>query len=99
MLSEVGLRPVGSGSYSRFFTEVIELLINFAYVMVLSRKSKNKPSEGTIAPSNADQLKSVEKQYKMYAAVYPLLLAVSKLDLLLFFFTGYAVSVVAKKPR
>ena len=39
MLREVGLQPIQAGSYSRFFTELIELIINFAYVMVLSKKS------------------------------------------------------------
>ncbi len=30
MLGEVGLQPIRAGSYSRFFTELIELVINFA---------------------------------------------------------------------
>lgn len=98
MLRGVGLSPVTSGSYSKFFTESIELLINFAYVMVLSKKSKEEVKEGTIAPSSGEQLKSVEKTYRKYSKVYPILNAFSKLDALLFFFTGYAVSVVARRP-
>lgn len=97
MLEQAGLEPTGSGSYSKFFTEMLELTINFAYVQVLSRKSKSKVSEGTIAPSSGEQLRSVEKQYRMYAAVYPALYLISRLDLLLFFFTGYAVSVAARR--
>ncbi len=96
MLSNVGLEPVASGSYSRFFTELIELAINLAYVKVLSRK-KGEAGEGPIAPSTRDQLRAVEKQYRVYAAAYPFLLAISKLDLLLPFTTGYAVSVVARR--
>ena len=34
MLGAVGLEPVRSGSYSHFFTEMIEFVINFAYVEV-----------------------------------------------------------------
>lgn len=98
MLATVGLEPVSAGSYSKFFTEMLELAINFAYVKVLSKKSKTGVKQGTIAPSSGEQLESVKKQYKMYSLVYPFLLAVSKLDLLLFFFTGYAVSVVARRP-
>lgn len=98
MLEDVGLEPVASGSYSKFFTEMLELGINFAYVMVLARKNRSKVKEGTIAPSNAEQLRTVEKQYKLYSAVYPFLKAISSLDKLLFFFTGYAVSVVARRP-
>ncbi len=96
MLSNVGLEPVASGSYSRVFTELIELAINLAYVKVLSRK-KGEAGEGPIAPSTRDQLRAVEKQYRVYAAAYPFLLAISKLDLLLPFTTGYAVSVVARR--
>ncbi len=96
MLSAVGLKPVASGSYSRFFTELIELGINFGYVIVLSRK-KTRARAGEIAPSTRDKLSAVEKQYRLYSALYPSLLAISKLDLLLPFFTGYAVSVVARR--
>jgi SAM-dependent methyltransferase len=98
MLRRAGLTPVAAGSYSKFFTEMLELMINFAYVMVLARKSKTKVEEGTIAPGSKEQLAAVEKQYRRYAAVYPVLNAASKLDHLLFFLTGYAVSVVARKP-
>ncbi len=96
MLSAVGLEPVTSGSYSRFFTELIELGINFIYVIVLSKK-KTGARKGEIAPSTRDKLRAVEKQYRLYSALYPFLLAISKLDLLLPFFTGYAVSVVARR--
>jgi SAM-dependent methyltransferase len=98
MLSAAGLRPVASGSYSKFFTEFVELMINFAFVMVLSRKKNVGAKQGVIAPTSGDQLKSVQKQYEFYSLVYPLLLTISKLDALLFFFTGYAVSVVCKRP-
>ncbi len=98
MLSAVGLEPMTSGSYSRFFTELIELGINFIYVVVLSRK-KTRAREGEIAPSTRDKLRAVEKQYRLYSAVYPFLLAISKLDLLLPFSTGYAVSVVGRRKQ
>jgi 2-polyprenyl-3-methyl-5-hydroxy-6-metoxy-1,4-benzoquinol methylase len=101
MLSEAGLSPISSGSYSKFFTEMLELTINFAFVMVLARKKRQSIviKEGTIAPASRDQLRSVEKQVRIYSLVYPILLAVSKLDVLLPFFTGYAVSVVSTKPK
>ena len=99
MLSSVGLQPLGAGSYSKFFTEMIELMINFAYVKLLAKRSKKHVEEGTIAPGSAEQLRSVKKQYRVYSLAYPILNGVSKLDLLLFFFTGYAVSVVAQRPR
>lgn len=98
MLREVGLRPLVSGSYSKFFTELLEFFINYSYVMVLSKHGGRSVKEGTIAPSSEEQLRSVERQYRVYAALYPLLFAISKLDALLFFLTGYAVSTVARRP-
>ena len=98
MLQEVGLQPVRAGSYSRFFTELIELVINFAYVMVLSKKSKRERPEGKIAPGSSEELASMGRQYKLYSKVFPILDAVSKLDRLLPFSKGYAVSVVARRP-
>ena len=98
MLKEVGLEPTQAGSYSRFFTELIELIINFAYVMVLTKKSEKGAAKGRIAPGSSDELSSMGKQFKFYSRVFPLLSAVTKLDRLLPFFTGYAVSVVARRP-
>jgi SAM-dependent methyltransferase len=98
MLEEAGLRPESAGSYSGFATEMVELAINFAYVKVLSRKRGDVP-QGTIAPSSQDALRKVEKAYRVYSAVYPLMRAVSALDALTPFFTGYAVSVVGRRPR
>jgi 2-polyprenyl-3-methyl-5-hydroxy-6-metoxy-1,4-benzoquinol methylase len=98
MLRDVGLKPIDSGSYSHFFTELIELMINFAYVMVLSRKATRQRPEGRIAPSSSDELRAMNKQFELYSRVFPLLRAFSALDLLLFPFNGYAVSVVARRP-
>lgn len=97
MLADVGFEAVASGSYSKFFTEMLELMINFAYVVVFSKKSSAKVKKGTIAPSSEEQLRSVEKQYRKYAAAYPAINCISRLDVLLFGFAGYAVSVVGRK--
>ena len=98
MLAATGLEPQASGSYSHFFTELVELVINVAYVKVLSRrKGAPEVAEGTIAPSSSDQLRSVEKEYRLYSAVYPILRAISALDWPISFLNGYAVSVVARK--
>ncbi len=96
VLSLGGFQPGRSSSYSKFFTEMLELVINFAYVKVLSKKSKAKVEEGQIAPTTEDQLKSVQKSYKIYSLVYPFFWTISQLDALLFFKRGYAVIVEAK---
>jgi 2-polyprenyl-3-methyl-5-hydroxy-6-metoxy-1,4-benzoquinol methylase len=96
-LEKVGLKPYTHTSYARFFTEMLELVINFAYVKVLSKRSKAEVQKGQIAPQNKDQIESVEKTYKLYSLVYPFFLLFSKLDTLVSFRRGYAVVVAARK--
>lgn len=96
-LQQVGLRPVARSSYARFFTEMVELAINFAYVKVLSRRGEAKVEQGQIAPQSQEQLQSVEKSYRLYATVYPLMRLVSRLDVLDRSGRGYAVIVAARK--
>ncbi len=96
-LEQVGLEPYQEASYSKFFTEMLELAINFAYVKVLSKRSKAKVEQGQIAPQNIDQVKSIEKTYKLYSWLYPIFLVISKLDFLDRSRRGYAVIVAARK--
>lgn len=99
MAREVGLLPEARGAYSRFFTEGVELAINFAYVKLLSRKRGGPDvAEGTIAPQTREQLRAVGRSYRAWELVYPLLRAVSALDALLPGGGGYAVAVRARKP-
>jgi SAM-dependent methyltransferase len=97
MLQKVGLKPHSSSSYSRFFTEIIELGINFVYVKILATKGTVAVDEGTIAPTSQEQFNSVNKTYKIYSIMFPFLWTVSQLDKLLHFSTGYAVIVEARK--
>jgi SAM-dependent methyltransferase len=92
-----GIQPRDQSTFSRFFTEMLELSINFLYVNLLSRKSKTKVSSGTIAPATSAQLKSVNKSYRMYSMIYPVVLLLSKFDLLMFNSEGYVVMVEGKK--
>jgi SAM-dependent methyltransferase len=91
------IEPVAATTFSKFFTEMLELCINFMYVMVLAKKSKTKVESGTIAPATKAQLKSVEKNYRMYAYIYPFFQIVSKLDILQFATSGYVVMVEGRK--
>ncbi len=88
-----GLTFRRSSSYSRFFTEMLELAINFLYVKVLARKSRVRVEEGTIAPVSQDQLRAVGKSYRLYSLLYPAFWLVSRLDYLIAFTRGYAVVV------
>ncbi len=97
-MRKVGLEPFHRASYSHFFTEMIELVINFAYVKLLAKRSREEVQEGQIAPQNQGQLNSVGKTYRLYSLIYPLVWAVSQLDKLIAFQQGYAVVVSGRKP-
>jgi SAM-dependent methyltransferase len=99
MLRAVGMQPIGSGGYSRFFTELAELVINFAYVKILAKKKEHPPvMEGTIAPTSRKELEAVRKEYRMYSLIYPFMYLFSLLDKLVPGRGGYAVAVAARKP-
>lgn len=99
MLHAVGMKPVGCGGYSRFFTELAELIINFAYVKLLAKKKAHPPAmEGTIAPTSRRELEAVRKEYRMYSLIYPFMYTFSLLDKLIPGRGGYAVAVAARKP-
>jgi SAM-dependent methyltransferase len=95
-IQQSGLTPVSDGGYSRFFTEMMELIINFGYVFVLARKKKGEAS-GQIAPSTSGELKTHGIAYKMYGLLYPIMRLVSKLDKLMPARTNNAVIVSAVK--
>lgn len=95
----VGLVPERRGAYSRFFTELVELAINFGYVKVLGRKQgAQRPAAGEIAPRNAEQLGSVGGAFRAYRTIFPVIRAFSSLDALVPGRGGYAVAVVARRP-
>lgn len=97
IMTGAAIQPVKRVTFSRFFTEMIELCINFLYVKVLAKKGEAKVEEGTIAPATEEQLKSVEKTYKMYTFVYPFFRTVSALDGLLPGTEGYVTMVEGTK--
>jgi SAM-dependent methyltransferase len=96
-VEQAGFTPFSHSGYSRFFTEIIELVINFGYVFVLSRKKKNAGGSH-IAPTSAGELKTHGSAYRLYSAVLPVMRAVSVLDRLRPHGPYYATTVEAKKP-
>lgn len=95
-MRRVGVSPSFSMTYSRFFTEMMELMINFAYVKIL-KKDRGLKVDGQIAPQTQDQLESVGVPYRLYTWVFPFLWLVSRMDRLIPFSSGYAVVVEGKK--
>jgi SAM-dependent methyltransferase len=97
VLEANGIRPVAQGSFSHFFTEALELLVNVGYVKILSKKSGAKVEKGTIAPATKDQLKSVRKTFRLYSLIYPVFWLVSRLDVIFPRSTGYVIVVEGRK--
>lgn len=97
-LQQADLQPTASGGYSRFFTEMVELIVNFGYVFVLSRK-KGKAKPGQIAPATSGELKKHGAAYRLYSLLFPIMRLISKLDRLLPAKGDGAVIVVAQKPE
>jgi len=95
-LRRSGLEPRATGGYSRFITEMIELVINFGYVRVLAKK-RGGAQPGHIAPVSAGELKTHGLAYKVYSLLFPIARAISLLDRLLPARTNNAVIVSAYK--
>ena len=95
-IQKAGLDPVDSGGYSRFVTEMIELVINFGYVQVLSKKSGGA-QPGSIAPVSSGELKTHGLAYKIYALLFPIVRLISLMDSLFPAKTNNAVIVSAEK--
>jgi len=91
-----GLTPQKTGGYSRFVTEMIELVINFGYVRVLAKK-RGGAQPGHIAPVSSGELKTHGMAYKFYSLIFPILWTVSFLDNLFPEKTNNAVIVTALK--
>lgn len=98
MLREAGLEPTRWASYSKFFSEAIELALNFLYIKVFSRPERGRLRDGHIRPATGSEFEAQEKPLRLYGVVYPMVWLASRLDRLLFFVKGYVLFVRARKP-
>lgn len=99
MLNKAHFQVVRQKTFSRFFSEFLELLLNLFYVKFLSRKiqGKGRLRDGHIRPSSYQEFKSQKKSFKIYSFCYPIFWFFSRLDKVLFFQKGYSVIVWARK--
>ena len=98
-LRAAGFRPLRRKTFSRFFTEVLELALNAVYVNVLSSKPAAGLRDGHIRPSTPGEFAGQRRAFGLYKIVYPILRLISRLDALLFFQRGNAMIVWAEKER
>jgi SAM-dependent methyltransferase len=76
---------VSWSTYSKFFSESIDTLVNFAYGRL--KKGQGSSSKGLIV-TGKDLIRN-RKVFRFYSLTYPLLWAIAKLDGLLFWTSGY----------
>ncbi len=96
MLSKAEFNIRRATTYSRFFTEFIEFLINWVFITFL-RKNTSAKRDGHISPGSDAEFRKFRKQLRMYSIIYPFVWAVTRLDKLLFWQKGYATLLIADK--
>lgn len=100
-LRSAGLVYQKHRSFSRFFSELIELLLNSLYIKFFKppELSPDSQRDGHIRPTTKAEFETKKKAFKAYSFIYPIVWLITRLDLLLFFQRGYGLIVWAQKPE
>jgi SAM-dependent methyltransferase len=80
---------VSDRTYSKFFSECIDTLITFVFGLL---KEKGSTSQKCLLVTGSD-LRQYQWMFKAYSLIYPVVWFFGKLDLLLFWCTGYMLIV------
>ena len=86
-------------TFSRFFSEFLELIINVLYRIFSEKKQTKTLRDGQIRPTTEEEFNAKRKTFKVYGFIYPAVWLCSKLDKLLFFQKGYSLLVWARKSK
>jgi len=98
MLRNAGFEVLHRQTYSKFFTELIELLINVVFVKALGKRSDAvQTRDGHISPGSAADLKKHARAFRFYSVIYPISWLIARLDRLLVLHSGYATLIKARK--
>ncbi len=100
-LERIGFEIVKKGSYCRLFSEFIELMINASYAYFSQRKTKvqkgEEPIDSSYRPGSQEDITQNKLSFKLYSFIFPLFLAISKLDYLLLSTQGYVLYLQVRK--
>ena len=96
-LNCTGFSPIQHKSFSRFFSEFLELLLNFLYIKLFRPKDPISLRDGHIRPTTSDEFSSRKKAFRMYSFIYPFVWLITRLDNIFFFQRGYGLLIWAKK--
>lgn len=86
-------------TFSKFFSEFLELIINALYKKFSGMKQTKTLRDGQIRPTTKAEFDAKRKIFKLYGIIYPAVWLCSKLDKLLFFERGYSLLVWARKSQ
>jgi SAM-dependent methyltransferase len=86
-------------SFSRFFTELLELILNFFYIKFFRADIPSGLRDGHIRPTTAEEFYDKKKTLRLYSFLYPVVWIVSRIDKALFFLKGYGLMVWAQKSE
>jgi len=86
-------------TFSRFFSEFLELIINVLYKKFSEKNNTKTLRDGQIRPTTEEEFNAKRKTFKLYGVIYPAIWLCSKLDKLLFFQKGYSLLIWARKYR
>lgn len=95
-LRKVQLAPGTSGGYSRFFTEMLDLLLSPGYGRLISR-ARTEPGAVETSPVSAGQIKTNGTSFRLYSLLFPVARLLSRLDGLLPERSNNEVIVTARK--
>ncbi len=96
-LDSAGFSHFKHKSFSRFFSEFLELLLNVLYIKLFRPKDPIGLRDGHIRPTTSNEFSSRKKAFRMYSYIYPFVWLFTRLDNLFFFQRGYGLMIWAKK--
>ena len=81
-------------TYSRFFVEFYDALISYLFEKI---QKDGGSAKGTVV--TAKDMSANQKKFKLFSLIYPFVWILSKLDVLLFFTSGYSLIVQAQNTK
>jgi SAM-dependent methyltransferase len=96
-LDRVGFSVEKSRNFSRFFTEFLELILNFFYIKFFGGQAPLDLRDGHIRPTTSEEFSTKKTTFRLYSSLYPFIWTLSRLDKALFFLKGYGLILWAKR--
>jgi SAM-dependent methyltransferase len=96
-LEEAGFLLQKHRNFSRFITELLELILNFIYIKFFGGTAPIDLRDGHIRPTTSQEFSTKKTTFRLYSALYPVVWLISRLDKALFFLKGYGLMIWAKR--